>query len=56
VTALALCKHNKNKMLLRHMSTHWRHDRVDEIFWDYHQVSKSQSSHNMESWMVRVSK
>jgi len=40
VTALALCKHNKNKMLLRHMSTHWRHDRVDEIFWDYHQVPK----------------
>lgn len=35
VTSLALCKHNKNDMLLRKMSTYWRHDRADQLFNDY---------------------
>ena len=35
VTGLAMCKHNKNDMLLRKMSTYWRHDRADQLFHDY---------------------
>ena len=35
VTGLAMCKHNKNDMLLRKMSTHWRHDNADQLFHDY---------------------
>ncbi|KAL0046812.1 hypothetical protein WJX82_010501 [Trebouxia sp. C0006] len=35
VTGLAMCKHNKNDMLLRKMSTFWRHDRADQLFHDY---------------------
>lgn len=38
VSALALCKHNKNRMLLRHMSTYWRHEKVEELFWRYDEV------------------
>lgn len=39
VSALALCKHNKNQMLLRQMSTYWRHDRVSDLFWDCQEVA-----------------
>ena len=35
VTSLAMCKHNKNDMLLRKMSTYWRHDRAGQLFNDY---------------------
>ena len=35
VTSLALCKHNKNDMLLCKMSTYWRHGRADQLFNDY---------------------
>ena len=47
VTSLALCKHNKNWMLLGHMSAYWRHERVNEIFWDYDQAS---SLHSWQSY------
>ena len=30
-----MCKHNKNDMLLRKMSTYWRHDNADQLFHDY---------------------
>ncbi len=33
-----MCKHNKNDMLLRKMSTHWRHDRADQLFHDYSDI------------------
>ena len=35
VTGLAMCKHNKNDMFLRKMSTYWRHTRADQLFYDY---------------------
>jgi len=35
VTGLAMCKHNKNDMLLRKMSTYWRHSCADQLFHDY---------------------
>lgn len=38
VSALALCKHNKNSMLLKYLTTRWRHSRADKIFWDYDKV------------------
>ena len=39
VSSLALCKLNKNQMLLRRMSSFWRHERVDSLFWDYDEVT-----------------
>lgn len=40
VCALALCKHNKNKMLLKYLTASWRHKCTDEIFWDFDEASQ----------------
>ena len=40
VTALALCKHNKNDLLLLKLRRHVRHGRARGMFWRYHQVPK----------------
>ena len=38
VTALALCKHSKNNMLVCKMSKYWRHARADQLFHTYSQI------------------
>ena len=38
VTALAMCKHNKNNTLVCKMSKYWRHDRADQLFHAYSQI------------------
>lgn len=38
VTAMALCKHNKNNMLVCKLSKYWRHHRPDELFHTYSQI------------------
>ncbi|KAL3145874.1 hypothetical protein ABBQ38_015244 [Trebouxia sp. C0009 RCD-2024] len=40
VTSLAMCKHNKNNMLLRKLSTYWRHHHVEQLFHDHAHIPK----------------
>ena len=38
VSALALCKYNKNRMLVQRLTTYWRHEKAEELFWGYEEV------------------
>jgi hypothetical protein len=38
VTALALCKLNKNEMYTGQLSQRARHQRPSDLFWHYHEV------------------
>lgn len=40
VTSLALCKHNKNDLLLVKLRRHVRHGRARSMFWRYNEVPK----------------
>ena len=40
VTSLALCKHNKNDLLLVKLRRHVRHGRARSMFWRYNKVPK----------------
>ena len=38
VTSLARCRHNKNILLLTRLAARWRHDRIDDLFYAYHDI------------------
>ena len=40
VTSLALCKHNKNDLLLHKLRRRVRHGRARSLFWRYNEVPK----------------
>ncbi len=38
VAALALCKHNKARLLAGRLTVGWRHKRARQLFWRYDQI------------------